>query len=149
MKKYCWLFEDLLKILFQNILFSKKFLSCSGCFMLFTKIKKESATSFFSTFSAWFFHKSVPYLILYLWTNDIYLWTLFMDDDTINFKTYCQSSSKAKANRQNRRGNKNIWISREQKELFRWNKKYLPQFLKGYLLVRKWEIVGKIFKLVF
>ena len=29
-----------------------------------------------------------------------------------------------------------IWISRERKELFRWNKKHLSQFLKGYYLVR-------------
>ena len=93
----------LLIIFFQNILFSAEFVACSGCFMLFTKVKKESATSFFPTFSAWLFHKNVPYLILDLWTNDIYLWTLFMDDDMINFKIYCQSSSKAKANTQNRR----------------------------------------------
>ena len=29
-----------------------------------------------------------------------------------------------------------IWISRERKELSRWNKKHLSQFLKGYYLVR-------------
>ena len=29
-----------------------------------------------------------------------------------------------------------IWKSRERKELFRWNKKHLSQFLKGYYLVR-------------
>ena len=32
-------------------------------------------------------------------------------------------------------GNTKIWISREQKKLFRWNKKHLSQFLKGYHLV--------------
>ena len=37
--------------------------------MLFTKIKKESGTSFWGTFSAWFFDKNVPYLILYQWTK--------------------------------------------------------------------------------
>ena len=52
-------------ILFQNILFSKEFLVCSGCFELFTKIKKGSGTSFWCTFSAWFFHENVPLLILY------------------------------------------------------------------------------------
>ena len=29
------------------------------------------------------------------------------------------------------------WISRERKELFRWNKKHFSQFLKGYHLVKK------------
>ena len=29
-----------------------------------------------------------------------------------------------------------IWISRERKELFQWNKKHLSQFLKGYYSVR-------------
>ena len=32
--------------------------------------------------------------------------------------------------------NTKIWISRERKELFRWNKKHLSYFLKGYHLVR-------------
>ena len=32
-------------------------------------------------------------------------------------------------------GNTKIWISRERKELFRWNKKHLSNFLKGYHLV--------------
>ena len=58
-------------ILFQNILFSKEFLVCNGCFWLFCKIKERSRTrsSFWCTFSAWFFHKNVPYLILYQWTK--------------------------------------------------------------------------------
>ena len=51
-------------ILFKNILFVKDFLACHGCFGLFTTIKKGSGTSSWSTFSAWFFHKSVPYLII-------------------------------------------------------------------------------------
>ena len=58
-------------ILFQNILFSKEFLVCNGCFWLFCKIKERSRTrsSFWCTFSAWFFHKNVPYLILYQWSK--------------------------------------------------------------------------------
>ena len=52
---------------FQNILFLQEFLACNGCFGLFTKIKKGSGTSFWCIFSAWFFHKNVPYLILYQW----------------------------------------------------------------------------------
>ena len=45
-------------ILFQNILFSKEFLACSGCFGLFTKIKKGSGTSF-SSFSGTSFPENV------------------------------------------------------------------------------------------
>ena len=30
-----------------------------------------------------------------------------------------------------------IWISRERRELFRWNQKHFSQFLKGYYLVKK------------
>ena len=56
-------------ILFQNILFSKEFPACNGCFELFTKIKEKSGTSSWCIFSTWFFHKNVPYLILYLWTE--------------------------------------------------------------------------------
>ena len=52
---------------FQKILFLKEFLVCNGCFELFTKIKKGSGTSFWCKFSAWFFYKNVPYLILYPW----------------------------------------------------------------------------------
>ena len=56
-------------ILLQNILLLKEFVACSGCFGLFTKIKKEFGTIFCCTFSAWFLHKNVPYLILYQWTK--------------------------------------------------------------------------------
>ena len=54
---------------FSKILFSKEFLACSGCFGLFSKIKKESGASFWCTFSALFFHKDVHYLILYQLTK--------------------------------------------------------------------------------
>ena len=51
-------------ILFQNILLLKEFLACSGCLEIFTKIKKESGTNCWCTFSSWFFYENVPYLIL-------------------------------------------------------------------------------------
>ena len=38
----------------------------NGCFKLFTRIKKGSGTSFSCRFSAWFFHKNVPYLLYQL-----------------------------------------------------------------------------------
>ena len=37
-----------------------------------------------------------------------------------------------------------IWVSREQKELFRWNKKYFLQFLKAYHLMKKQKFDKKI-----
>ena len=54
---------------FHNILLLKEFLAFNGCFGLFTKIKKWSCTSFWSIYPALFFHKNVPYLILYQWTK--------------------------------------------------------------------------------
>ena len=40
----------------------------------------------------------------------------------------------------------NIWVFREQKELFRWNKKRFSQFWKCFLLVKHKKIEEKIFK---
>ena len=37
-------------------------------------------------------------------------------------------------------GNTNIWICRERKELFRWNKKQFSWLFKGYHLVKKRKI---------
>ena len=34
-------------------------------------------------------------------------------------------------------GNTKMWISRERKELFRWNKKHFSKFLKDYHLMKK------------
>ena len=56
-------------IRFKSVLLLKDFLACNGCFGLFSKTKKGSGTSFWCTFSAWFFHKNIPYLILYQWTK--------------------------------------------------------------------------------
>ena len=55
----------------------KELIGCNGCFELFTKIKKGSGTSFWCTFSAWFFHKNVSYLILLQWTK-FQCYTLFL-----------------------------------------------------------------------
>ena len=41
--------------------------------------------------------------------------------------------------------NTNIWISRERKELFRWNKKHFSKLFKDYHLVKKWKIKGTSF----
>ena len=67
-------------ILFQNTLFLKEFLACNGCFRLFSKITKRSGASFCCTFSAWFFRKNVPYLILYQWRK-FQCHTLFLSQD--------------------------------------------------------------------
>ena len=67
-------------ILFQNTLFLKDFLACNGCFGLFSKIKKVSGASIWCTFSALFFYKNIPYLILYQWTKFQYH-VLFLSQD--------------------------------------------------------------------
>ena len=122
-------------ILFQNTLFLKEFLACIGCFGLFTKIKEGSGTSFWNTFSACFFHKNVPYLILYQLTkfqchismsyfsfsvlleisSKMFLKVLiYTSDGVIKFKIYLRSSSKAMTVRGKNRGRekyKNLNIS--------------------------------------
>ena len=40
------------------------------------------------------------------------------------------------ADREKKREDENTKITQEQKELFRWNKKHLLKFLKGYHLVK-------------
>ena len=50
--------------IFDNSRSNISLLTCNGCFGLFTKIIKRSGTGFCCTFSAWFFHKNVIYLIL-------------------------------------------------------------------------------------
>ena len=114
---------------FRNILFLKKFLAWNGWFGLFTKIKKEFETSFWSTFSVWLFHKNVPYLILYqcpkfqchtfFSSQDIkqnVLSSSYLDSwDVINFKIYLGSSSQAMSDREKKRGRwkyRNLNISR-------------------------------------
>ena len=67
-------------ILFQNTLFLKEFVVWNGCFGIISKIKKGSSVRFWCTFPAWLFHKNVPYLILYQWTN-FQCHTLFLSQD--------------------------------------------------------------------
>ena len=67
-------------IIFHNFLFSKEFPACNVCFELLSKIKKGSAANFWCTFSAWFFHKNIPYLILYQWIK-FQCHTLFLSQD--------------------------------------------------------------------
>ena len=49
-------------ILFQNVLFSKEFHTYIGSFRLFTKIKKESGTSF-----------SAPFWVHFLWKYSLFI----------------------------------------------------------------------------
>ena len=42
--------------------------------------------------------------------------------------------------------NTKIWISRGQRELFRWKKKHFPQFFKCFLSVKNWKIADINFK---
>ena len=146
-------------ICFQNILLLKEFLACNGCFGLLTKIKNGSGTSFWCTFSVRFFHENVPFLISYQWTK-FQCHTFFLSQDFKqnvlrssyldswwhhNFNIYLGSSSKAMAagRKSGEDGNTKNWISCERKELFRWNKKYLSKFLKGYHLVKNKSLLKK------
>ena len=143
-------------ISFQNILFLKEFLACSGCFGLPTEIKKESETSFCCIFCAWFFHKNIPYLILYQWlkfqchtlfpSQDIkqnVLWSSYLNS-WWRHKNYFGSSPQAMADREKRgeSGNTKNWISRERKEIFRWNKNIFHSFW-GTIIWWKIEISQK------
>ena len=139
-------------ILIQNVLFLKDFLPYNGCFWLFSKMKKGSGTSFRCTFPAWFFHKNIPYLILYQWAK-FQCHTLFLSRDikqnVLSFyldSSWCHKlwdsswvNLKKWLTREKIGEDKNTkdWISREQKEIFRWNKKHFSRFLKDYHLVKK------------
>ena len=45
------------------------------------------------------------------------------------------------ADREKKREDENTKITQEQKELFRWNKKHLLKFLKGYHLVKNKNLI--------
>ena len=128
-------------ILFQNVLFLKEFLACNDCFGLFSKIKKGSGASFCCTFCAWFLHKNVCSLIIYQCTK-FQCYTLFPSQDikqNVLLSSYLDSWWCHNLNlfldqslRQwltgKKRGkdeNTKMWISWEQKELFKWNKNHL------------------------
>ena len=135
-------------IFFQNILFLKELLACSGWFGLFTKNKEGSGSSFWCTFSVSCFHKNIPYLILYQCTkfqcdtffsfsrNQIkyvikFIFRQLMTSWTLRF-IFEQSLKQWLTGR--KRGedrNRKIWIYWEWKELFRWNKKTFFIFFDG------------------
>ena len=92
-----------------SISFLKQFLAWNGCFWLFTKIKKGSRTGFWCIIYAWFFHKNVPYLILYQChiffpSSDIkqsVLLSPYLDNCWRDkFKIYLESCSKGMADRE-------------------------------------------------
>ena len=103
---------------FQNILVLKGFIACNGCFRLFINIKKGSGTSFWYTFSEWFVHKNIPYLILYQWIKfqchtffhfkdikqDVFLSSYLDSWWRVNLEIYLVSSSKAMAHREEKEG---------------------------------------------
>ena len=130
-------------ILFQNILFLKQFLACNGCFGLYTKIKKGSWTGFGCIISAGFFHEIVPYVILYQLIK--FQCHIFFHSRDIKQNVLLSSGfilnhplSQWMAGKNWRKvGNKIFWISREQKGLFRWNKKHFLKLFKGTLSVLK------------
>ena len=125
---------------FQKILLLKEFLACNDCFGLFTKIKRGSGNSFWCTFSAWFFHKNVFYLILYQWGNFQchnsfsnpryqtkyvikFIFRQLMMSQTIRFMFDQPIKQCLTERKREEDGNTKIWKFREWKKLFRWNKK--------------------------
>ena len=119
-KKITLTSERFLITLLQNSLFSKDFIACIGCFGLSTKINKRFGTTFRCTFSAYFFNKDVPYLILnWLHFNVRPIFLLKISNNMflnsclanrwrhkINFKIYLRSFSQAMADRRKKRKRK-------------------------------------------
>ena len=131
---------------------------CNCCFGLFNKIKKGSGASFCFTFSAWFFCKNVPYLILYQWTK-FQCHTFFLSQDIkqnvllISYldswwchdvKTFLGSTSKAMANKGKKEGKMEIqkfeYLNIE-KSFSDEIKKHFLKFLKGYHLVKNKNLI--------
>ena len=65
---------------FKISYFKKNFLDAIAVLVYLAKFKKGSGASFWCTFSAWFSHKNMPYLILYQWTK-FQCHTLFLSQD--------------------------------------------------------------------
>ena len=142
----------MLIILFQNISFFKEFLACNGCLRLYSEIKKGSETGFCCIFFAWFFHKNVPCLIFYqrlkfqchtysfsrYQTKCVirFLFRQLMTSYTLRFFLDQPPKQWLRGTKRGGNANTKTWISRERQKLFRWNKKYFSQLLKGYPLVR-------------
>ena len=74
--------------------------------------------SYFFYFSGYQTKRAIEFLFRELMTS----WTLRFIFDHVE--------------KEGRREIQKNWISREQKEHFRWNKKHFSQFLKGYHLVK-------------
>ena len=138
-------------IFFQSNLFLKEFLACSGCFGLFTKIKKEPRTSFQYKFPTWLFHKNISYLMLYQWTKFQYHTCLPCEDIKQNVLTsYLDSWSRhilsdlswinlkqwLTGRKRGEDRNTKIWITWKWKELFGENETFFIVF-KRLLLGEK------------
>ena len=147
---------------FKNILFLKEFLAYNDFFGLFPKIKKGSGTSVWCTFSAWFFHKNVLFNTLsvdkvsmsYLFSFPRYqlkyvikfLFRQLMISQTIRFLLDQPLKQWLTGWKKGEDWNTNIWISREQKELFRWNKNIFYSFWRTiiWLKLKKWWKIADI-----
>ena len=121
--------------LFDNPL-SKYLISQTICFLqwlfwfIYQNEEGVSCTGIRCIISAWFFHKNVPYLILFHLTKfqcHIFSFWRYQTKCAIKFlfRQLLNHSLRQWLIGKNWRevGNTNIWISQEWKELFRWNKK--------------------------
>ena len=125
---------------FQNILLLKEFLARDGRFGLSTQVVKRSETSFWRTFSARLIHKNDLYLILHPWKVSVpylfsfsryetkcfieFLFKQLMMPQTLKFIFDHPLNQWMTGRKRRKNGNTKIWISRERKELLRWNKKH-------------------------
>ena len=101
------------------------------------KLKEGLGLAFGAHFLYDFFHKNVFYLILYQWAKfqchafpryqTIYviefIFTQLMMSQTIRFMLDQPLRQWLTGRKKGEDGNTKIWVSRERKELFRWNKK--------------------------
>ena len=130
--------------LFDNPLSKYRIFKRVSCvqwlFVWFTKVKKGSGNSLRYTFSAWFSNKNVPYLIFSNWAKfQCHLFSFLRYQTKCVIKFFYRRLMTSQTSRfifhqplkqwltgrtRWEEGNTNIWISRERKDLFRWNKKY-------------------------
>ena len=128
--------------LFENPLLKYLIFKKISCMQwLFWVIYQKSGTSFWCTFSAWFFKENVLYLILFQRIK-FECHTFFPFDDikqNLLLSSYLDKWWRYKlfrfifdhllkqwptGRKRGEEGNTKIWISRERKELSRWNKKH-------------------------
>ena len=137
--------------------FFKNFLRPMAVLGYLAKLKKGLGLAFCAHFLHNFFCKNALYLIFYQWTK-FQFHTFFLSQDikqnvikflfrqlmtlyTLLFFLGQPLKYWLTGEERGEDENTKIWISQERKELFRWNKKHLSKFLKGYHLVKNKNLI--------